>query len=62
MKRNNKCFAISMTVLWCIVLTNVMSSRWLGLCMGVCIGGVFGLFDSGREEPREDSESEVDQK
>lgn len=46
-----------MTVLWCIVFMIAMSNRWGGLCMG-CIGGVFGLFDSGEEDPREDSESE----
>ena len=40
-----KGFALSMTLLWCIVFMNCME-RWTGLFMGLCMGTAFGLFES----------------
>ncbi|MBQ3374086.1 MAG: hypothetical protein IJI45_01605 [Anaerolineaceae bacterium] len=48
--KNNKGFALSMTVLWCIVFGSAMHSWTLGICMGLCVGIAFGLFDSEEEE------------
>ena len=49
----DKSFALSMTVLWCIVFTNCME-RWTGLFMGLCMGMAFGLFES--KEKKEERE------
>ncbi len=43
MKKN--VFSISMAVLWGIVFTDVMHSLTLGICFGLLMGSVFGLFD-----------------
>ena len=40
----DKEFAISMTVLWSIVMANAMHSWTLGICTGILFGMVFGLF------------------
>ncbi len=42
-----KMFPVSMTVLWSIVYANAMHSRTIGICLGIMMGIVFGLFDSG---------------
>ena len=42
-----KVFPISMTVLWSIVFVTAMHS-WTGVCIGLCMGIAFGLFDSGK--------------
>ena len=46
----DKVFPISMTVLWAITFGAAMHNRTLGICMGLCMGAVFGLFDSGKGE------------
>ena len=48
--KNNKGYALSMTVLWCIVFVSAMHNWTLGICMGLCIGIAFGLFDSDEEK------------
>ncbi len=40
-----------MAVLWGIVFTNVMHSLALGICFGMMMGSVFGLFDSDNLDP-----------
>ncbi len=35
-----------MTVLWGITFGSAMHNWTLGICMGLCMGTVFGLFDS----------------
>ncbi len=46
MKR--KVFPVSMVFLWGSVFTQAMHSLTLGACMGLLMGIVFGLFDSGQ--------------
>ncbi len=48
-----KVFPISMTVLWGIVFTTAMHSLTLGICMGLMMGIVFGLFDSDNKKDRD---------
>ena len=45
----DKVFAVSMTVLWSIVFVTAMHS-WAGVCIGLCMGIAFGLFDSGKRD------------
>ncbi|MCR5024150.1 MAG: hypothetical protein K6A90_07455 [Lachnospiraceae bacterium] len=45
-----KVFPISMAVLWGIVFTNAMHSPALGICFGMLMGSVFGLFDQNENE------------
>ena len=42
----DKVFPISMTVLWTITFGAAMHNWTLGICMGLGMGAVFGLFDS----------------
>ena len=42
----NKCFSISMAILWGVVFSQAMQSPALGICMGLLMGIAFGLFDS----------------
>lgn len=49
-KMKGKAFPISMTVLWAITFGSAMHNWTLGICMGLCMGTVFGLFDSGKGE------------
>ena len=42
-----KVFPVSMAFLWGIVFAQSMHSTVLGICMGLLMGIVFGLFDSG---------------
>ncbi len=46
-------FPISMTVLWGIVFTTAMHSLTLGICMGLMMGVVFGLFDSDKKKDQD---------
>jgi hypothetical protein len=43
----NKVFPLSMALLWSIVYTNALGSTALGICLGLLMGMVFGLFESG---------------
>lgn len=36
-----------MAVLWGLVFSQAMQNMTLGICMGMLMGIVFGLFDSG---------------
>ena len=61
MKKNrnsNKVFPVSMAVLWSIVFANAMHSWVLGICIGVLMGLVFGMFDSeeGKDDERKNDE------
>ena len=44
---NRKVFPLSMAVLWGLVFSQAMQSMTLGICMGMLMGIVLGLFDSG---------------
>ncbi len=46
-------FPVSMAVLWGIVFTNALHSLSLGICLGILMGSVFGLFDSDKKDGRE---------
>ena len=46
----DKAFPISMTVLWANTFGSAMHNWTLGICMRICMGAVFGLFDSGKGE------------
>lgn len=48
----NKSFPISMTVLWGIIFATSLNSWITGICMGIMMGGAFGLFDSGENNDR----------
>ena len=48
-------FPISMTVLWSIVFVSAMHS-WTGICIGLCMGIAFGLFDWKKEEEKNENE------
>ena len=37
--------AICLTILYCISLGIALHS-WTGVCVGICMGAAFGLFDS----------------
>lgn len=43
-----KAFPVSMALLWGMVFSQAMHSITLGVCMGLLMGSVFGLFDSGK--------------
>lgn len=43
----NKVFPLSMAILWSIVYINALGSTALGICLGLLMGMVFGLFESG---------------
>ena len=43
-----KGFAVSMTMLWSIVMASAMHSWFAGICMGIIIGMNFGLFDTDK--------------
>ena len=43
---NNKGFAVSVTILWSIVMASAMHSWPAGICMGIIIGMAFGLFNT----------------
>ena len=43
-----KAFPVSMALLWGMVFSQAMHSMTLGVCMGLLMGSVFGLFDSGK--------------
>ncbi len=43
-----------MTLMWGTVFTQAMHSLTLGVCMGLLMGIVFGLFDSGRGEKKDE--------
>ena len=45
---NDKAFPIMMAVIWGIVFTHSLHNMALGICMGLMMGSVFGLFDEGR--------------
>lgn len=45
----NKVFPLSMAILWGIVYTNALGSTALGICLGLLMGMVFGLFESGND-------------
>lgn len=38
-----------MALLWSIVYTNALGSTTLGICLGLLMGMVFGLFESGND-------------
>ena len=38
-----------MAVIWGIVFTYALHNMALGICMGLMMGSVFGLFDEGRK-------------
>ena len=48
-----KVFPVSMAVLWSLVFTISMHSWSLGICMGMMMGIVFGLFDSDNNDDHE---------
>ena len=55
----NKGFALTMTVMWSVVMVYAMHSR-VGIAMGLCIGMAFGLFDTGETEPGREARPEED--
>jgi uncharacterized RDD family membrane protein YckC len=54
----NKVFPLSMAILWGIVYTNALGSTALGICLGLLMGMVFGLFESGNDEENSDERRE----
>ena len=47
--KKNQIFPLSMAVLWGLVFFSSMHEWSLAVCMGLCMGAAFGLFDSGKE-------------
>ncbi len=45
-----KMFPISMAVLWGIVFANALHSPALGICFGMLMGSLFGLFESDNDD------------
>ena len=54
MKQNRK-YALAMTVLWCAVFISAMHDWTLGICLGVLMGAGFGLFDTADHTKEEES-------
>ena len=55
----NKGFALSMAMLWSVVMVYVMHS-WVGITMGLCIGMAFGLFDTEETAPDREARTQED--
>ena len=50
----NTGFAVSMTVLWSVVLAAALHSQLPGICLGIMFGMAFGLFciDKGGKDEK----------
>ena len=52
-RMKKKVFPVSMAVLWGCAFAESMHSWTLGICMGMMMGIVFGLFDSDNNNDHE---------
>ena len=50
-------FPVSMTVLWGIVFAMCMHDTVVGICRGILMGTVFGLFDKDNDYEQEENAS-----
>ncbi len=50
----DKVFPISMTILWSIVFGTSMHNWTIGICLGLLMGMVFGLFNETTGKDKEE--------
>ena len=61
-KNKRTLYMLGMVLLWTVVFSFAMHSLVMGLCLGVAMGAVFGLYDDGKpKEGQKDAENAEDE-
>lgn len=46
----SKLFPLSMTMLWGVTFSSALHNWAIGMCLGIVMGGAFGLFGEERDD------------